>query len=107
MGLRALDGLAIEVLLCEWKNNAAEGPASTSGDTGDKDWAIGGAVVVLRRCFLLPFGLLSDEKGLGGMLREDRGNVPPSAAVGSDVTVDEVGAIGVLPALEDLRPMRL
>jgi hypothetical protein len=56
---------------------------------------------VVRRVLLDLLGRFSDEKGLGGILLDDLGNVPLSAGVAA------VGDVADLPALKDLRPNKL
>ena len=56
---------------------------------------------MVRRDLLDLLGRFRDEKGLGGILLDDLGNVPLSAGVTA------VGEVADLPALKDLRPKRL
>jgi hypothetical protein len=56
---------------------------------------------VVRRVLLDLLGRFSDEKGLGGILLDDLGNVPLSTGVAA------VGDVADLPALKDLRPNKL
>lgn len=56
---------------------------------------------MVRRVLLDLLGRFSDEKGLGGILLDDLGNVPLSAGVAA------VGDVADLPALKDLRPNKL
>ena len=83
-----------------WCNKKAD-DKSTSGETGESDWAIG-PVVVVRRDLDDLLGRFSDENGLGGILLDGLGRVPPSV-----VGAAAVGEVAVLPALNDLRLNKL
>lgn len=93
-----------------WWNIKAE--RSTSGETGETDWAIEPTVdelviVQVAEAFLLDdfddlLGRFNEENGLGGILLDDLGNVPVSVGVET-----AVGDVAVFPALNDFRLNKL